>query len=70
MAIHYVRKDKKQNNIFDVKEQIHKSAEALRGQRGESGQIHNSFSTRKSRIFINRQYETPYLTSGGQNNEL
>lgn len=70
MAIHYVRKNKKQNNIFDVKVQIHKSAEALRGHRGESGQIHSNFSTHKSRIFSNTQYDTPYLTSGGQSDEL
>lgn len=70
MSIHYVRKNKKQNNIFDVKAQIHKSAESLRGQRGDAGQVHSKYSATKTRIFVNMQYDIPYLTSGGQGDEL
>ena len=70
MAIHFVRKGKKQNNIFDVKIQIHKSAEALRELRGETGQMHSDIATRKSKVFTKTHYDTPYLTSGGYNNEL
>lgn len=70
MSIYFVRKNKKQNNIFDVKAQIHKSAESLRSQRGDAGQIHSKYSVAKTRIFINDQGDMPYLTSGGQGNEL